>query len=348
MSRRALFERNRDRFATGLALSLLLLAGCTVTQPPNDQTGSTPGSPNPTAPPVAPDVPGAAPATIGGCRIFPDDNWWNLDIQAAPVDARSSAYIASIASDPSAEHDAAGRAVLHADFGSHAEWGMPYAVVPSSQPLLPITFSEYPDESDPGPYPIPLEAPVEAGSDQHLLVVQSGACRLYELYHASRTATGWDAGSGAVFDLSTNALRPEQWTSADEAGLPILPGLVRYDEVEAGEIRHALRFTVWTSGRGFVAPARHFGTSDDPNVPPMGARLRLKAAFDISHFSGQARVVLVALKRYGMFVADSGRSWFVSGATDSRWVDTDLDQLKTVPGSAFEVVATGPITRPSN
>ena len=213
---------------------------------------------------------------------------------------------------------------------------------------MPITFTEYGSESDPGPYPVPLDAPVQSGSDRHVIVLQSGACRLYELYHAQRNGSGWDAGAGAVFDLGSNALRPEMWTSTDEAGLPVLPGLVRYDEVETGEISHALRFTIGTSGRGFVPPARHYGTSSDPNVPPMGARLRLKAAFDLSNYGGHARVILVALKRYGMFVADTGRSWFISGTTDSRWVDEDLDQLETVPGSAFEVVTTGTITRPSS
>jgi hypothetical protein len=301
---------------------------------------------NTTTPSIAAGIPGRAP-TIAGCRVFPDDNWWNRDVSAETVDARSSAYVASIDSDPSADHDAAGRAVLHADFGSQQAWGLPYTVVPSSQPLVPITFTEYGNESDPGPYPIPADAPVESGSDNHVLVLQSGSCRLYELYHARRNGVGWDAGAGAVFDLNSDALRPEMWTSTDEAGLPVLPGLVRYDELATGEISHALRFTIGTSGRGFVQPARHYGTSSDPNVPPMGARLRLKAAFDLARYGGHARIILVALQRYGMFVADTGRSWFISGATDSRWVDEDLDQLKTVPGSAFEVVTTGPITRPS-
>jgi hypothetical protein len=170
---------------------------------------------------------------------------------------------------------------------------------------------------------------------------------LFELYHARFVGPGWEAGAGAIFNLRSNDLRPEYWTSTDEAGLPVLPGLVQFEEVAAGEIRHALRFTVGTSGRGFVPPARHYGTSDDPNVPPMGARLRLKASFDLAPYSGQARVVLTALKRYGMFLADTGYSWFISGTTDSRWNDQDLDQLKTVPGRAFEVVTTGPIQRPS-
>ena len=207
---------------------------------------------------------------------------------------------------------------------------------------MPVEFVEYGDESDPGPYPIPANAPVEFGSDHHLLVLASGECKLYELYHAQRAGNGWRAGSGAVFDLGSNTLRPDGWTSADAAGLPILPGLVRYDEVQSGAILHALRVTVETTSRGFIHPATHFASDDDnPNLPPMGLRLRLRADYDISHFTGEARVILEALKRYGLIVADNGTSWFITGATDSRWNDEDLDQLKTVPGSAFEAVYTG-------
>ena len=337
----------RTVIATGVALVFgIPPVGCTtvVTDSGSDPS---PGVLNTTLPSIVGGIPGRAP-TIAGCSIFPDDNWWNRDVSAETVDPLSSAYVASIDSDPDADHDAAGRAVLHADFGSQPDWGMPYVTVPSTQPLLPITFTEYGSESDPGPYPIPLDAPVESGSDRHVIVLQSGACKLYELYHARRNDAGWDAGAGAVFDLSSNTLRPEMWTSTDEAGMPVLPGLVRYDEVETGSITHALRFTIGTSGRGFVPPARHYGTSSAPNVPPMGARLRLKAAFDVSNYSGHARVILTALKRYGMLVADTGHSWFISGTTDPRWVDEDLDQLKTVPGSAFEVVTTGTITRPGS
>ena len=318
--------------------------GCTTARK-TDGSDPSPGVVNTIVPGTPGGTPGHAP-TIAGCGIFPDDNWWNRDISAETVDPLSSAYVASIDSDPDADHDSAGRSVLHADFGSQADWGVPYVVVPSTQALVPIIFTEYANESDPGPYPVPPDAPVQGGSDHHVLVLQSGTCRLFELYHAQRSGPGWTAGAGATFDLGSNALRPELWTSTDEAGLPVLPGLVRYDEVAAGEISHALRFTIGTSGRGFVPPARHYGTSSDPNVPPMGARLRLKAAFELSSYSGQARVILVALKRYGMFVADTGHSWFVSGTTDPRWLDEDLDQLKTVPGSAFEVVTTGAISRP--
>ncbi len=301
---------------------------------------------NTTVPSLAGGIPGHAP-TIAGCSVFPDDNWWNRDVSAETVDPLSSAYIASIDSDPEADHDAAGRAVLRADFGSATGSGMPYVVVPSTQTPVPITFTEAPEESDPGPYPIPPDAPVEAQGDRRVLVLQAERCLVFELRHAARNQNGWDAGVGAIFDLKSNKLRQEGWVSTDEAGLPVLPGLVRWDEVETGTISHALRMTIGTSGRGFVPPARHYGTSADPNVPPMGARLRLKAAFDLSRYSGHALVILTALKRYGMFVADTGRSWFISGSADSRWVDEDLDQLRTVPGSAFEVLTTGPITRPS-
>ena len=210
---------------------------------------------------------------------------------------------------------------------------------------MPVTYDEYGDESDPGPFPIPLDAPVESGSDAHVLTVDTRTCRLYELYHARRSGGGWLAGSGANWDLRSNTLRPEGWTSADAAGLPILPGLVRYDEVQAGEIRHALRFTVERSQNGFIHPATHHAGRNDPSLPPMGLRLRLRADVDLTRFRGAAKVVLTALQRYGMIVADNGSSWFISGATDSRWDDDDLNQLKTVPGSSFEVVHTGEIRR---
>lgn len=281
---------------------------------------------------------GAAAPTIGGCPVFPASNAWNRDISRAPLHPRSTAYIRSI--------NSRGDRFLHADFGGGGQYGIPYTTVPAGQRRLPVRFTEYGDESDPGPYPIPLRAPIENGGDRHVLVVQRGACRLFELYHAQRGTRSWRAGSGAVFDLRSNRLRPAGWTSADAAGLPILPGLVRYDEVRAGAIRHALRFTVAESQRGYVAPARHFASdSDDPNLPPMGLRLRLKASYPIGRFRGQARVILVALKRYGMLVADNGTDWFISGAADRRWSDDDLNQLKTVPGSAFEAVSTGPVRR---
>ena len=277
--------------------------------------------------------------TIEGCPVFPADNPWNTDISGYPVDANSYAYIAAISAE--------GDEYLHADFGENPDYGIPFVVVDETQADVPITFTDYGDESDPGPYPVPDDAPVEAGGDQHVLVVDSGDCRLYELYLAEFNGEGWDAASGAVFDLNSNALRPETWTSADAAGLPIFPGLVRYDEVAAGEINHALRFTVSESQRAYIHPATHWASrSTDENLPPMGLRLRLRADYDISQFTGMSRVILEALRTYGMIVADNGTSWFISGATDPRWDDDDLNQLKTVPGAAFEVVETGEIVRP--
>ena len=216
-------------------------------------------------------------------------------------------------------------------------------MVPAAQALVPVNFTAYGDESDPGPYPIPSSAKIEAGGDAHVLVA-SANCHLYELYGAARKGAGWTAQSGAVFNLNSNALRPAGWTSADAAGLPILPGLVRRDEIEAGHIDHALRFTVSRSQRGYITPATHSaGSTSSADVPPMGARFRLKASFDISHYTGAARIILQALKTYGMFVADNGSNWYLSGATDAGWNDDDLNQLKHVPGSVFEAVNTGAV-----
>ncbi|MFO0702820.1 MAG: cell wall-binding repeat-containing protein [Candidatus Andersenbacteria bacterium] len=274
--------------------------------------------------------------TLAGCSIYPPDNPWNTDISSYPVHANSAAYIASIN---------AGRQFLHADFGSNPSYGIPITVVPQSQPLVPMSF-DIPDESDPGPYPYPSNTKIEAGSDQHVLVLQQGVCQLYESANSIFTNPGWHAYAGAKFDLSSNALRTDYFTSADAAGLPMLPGLARFDEVAGGSITHALRFTVSESQRAFIHPATHYASSDtSSSLPPMGLRLRLKSSFDTSSFYGEARVVLEALKKYGMIVADNGADWFISGATDSRWDDTDLDQLKTVPGSAFEAVETGPLIR---
>ena len=286
--------------------------------------------------------PGAYPPGVGtgGCPVFPPDNAWHRDISAAPLDPGSAAYIASIGATTH----------LHPDFGSNPAYGIPYVVVGPSQPLVPIHFTAYGSQSDPGPYPVPRNAPVEgagAPGDRHVLVVQSGACRLYELYSASLNPDGsWNAASGAAFDLRSNALRPDGWTSADAAGLPIFAGLIRYDEVQAGVIDHAIRFTVSQTQRGYIHPATHFASSDvNPSLPPMGLRLRLKAGFDIAGFSPTNRVILTALKRYGLIVADNGSNWFFGGASDARWNDEELDQLKSIPGSAFEVVQSGPILR---
>jgi hypothetical protein len=270
---------------------------------------------------------------VAGCQLFPADNPWRQDVSRLPVSSHSAAWVTSVG--PTAH--------LHPDFGSDPSYGIPYSVVPAGQAMVPVTFVDYPDESDPGPYPVPADATVEAGGDRHVLVA-SGDCKIYELYGAVRSGAGWKASNGAVFDLTSNALRPAGWTSADAAGLPILPGLVRRDEVLAGHIDHALRFTVSTTQRGYINPATHqAGSTSSAAYPPMGARFRLKASYDLSRFHGESLVVLTALKKYGMFVADNGSNWYVSGSNDTGWDDEDLNQLKTVPGSAFEVVETGPV-----
>lgn len=277
------------------------------------------------------------PSASTQCPILPASNAVNRDISRAPLDPNSTAYVAAIGLGGH----------LHADFGTNPSYGIPYTVVGPQQPRVPIRFTEYGRESDPGPYPVPANAPVEGAGEQgdrHVLVMQKGSCRLYELYAAKRTADGWEAGSGAVFDLRGNALRPDGWTSADAAGLPIFPLLVRYPEVRAGRIDHALRVTVERTQRGYIHPATHFASSSsDASLPPMGLRLRLKASFDTAGYRGQALVVLRALKRYGLIVADNGSSWYITGAPDPRWSDEDLNQLKRVPGSAFEAVQAGPI-----
>lgn len=267
--------------------------------------------------------------------MFPADNAWNQDVRGLTVHAQSTAWLQSV--------NGGGVRNVHPDFGSNPDYGIPFIIVSAAEPGVPVTFDDYGDQSDPGPYPIPTNAPIEGGSDRHVLALQQGSCRLYELYNARPSAGRWTASSGAVFDLQSNALRPKSWTSADAAGLPILPGLARFDEVRIGTITHALRVTVPRSQSGFIAPARHQAGSADPALPPMGARLRLRSDFDTRAYHGDALVILTALKRYGMIVADNGSPWFISGATDPRWDDDDLDQLKRVPGTAFEFLETGPI-----
>jgi hypothetical protein len=274
------------------------------------------------------------PDAIAGCLMFPPDNVWNTRVDSLPVDARSSVYINSIGADTG----------LHPDFGSGL-WdggpiGIPYTAVPGTQPPVPVTF-DYDDESDPGPYPIPPNVPIEYGSDHHVLVVDRDHCKLYEMWNSRLNPNGgWLAGSGAVFDLRSNALRPDTWTSADAAGLPILPGLVRCDEVQAGAINHALRFTADDTQRKYIWPARHYASSiTDPDVPPMGQRFRLKASFDISGYSTQTQIILTALKTYGLILADNGSNWYVSGSPGACWNDDDLvNELRTVHGSDFEAV----------
>jgi hypothetical protein len=285
-------------------------------------------------------------ASLQGRRPFPGDNLWNTPVDLMPLDPNSSALIASIGLTKG----------LHPDFGANyngGPFGIPYVVVSGNTPGVQVAF-DYADESDSGPYPIPPGAPVEGGAssggDRHVLVVDRDYWRLYELFAAYPVprSRDWTAGSGAIFDLGSNAVRPDGWTSADAAGLPIFPGLVRYDEVvELGVIRHALRFTVQTTRRAYVYPARHYASADtSSNRPPMGMRVRLKASFDISGFPPSARVILQALKTYGMMVADNGGDWFISGAPDARWNDAELNTLKQVAGSNFEVVNMGASVNP--
>lgn len=279
----------------------------------------------------------------GDLQIFPPDNPWNTDISDYQVHPDSNKFISSIGADKN----------LHPDFGTvwnGAPNGIPYVLVPGSTPHVNIYFTAYGDESDPGPYPIPDDAPVEGGEkssgDRHVIVIDKDNKMLYELYRAFKVSNGWEAESGAKWDLTSNQLRTKYWTSADAAGLPVFPGLVRYKEVSKGEIDHALRFTVGRTQRGFIYPARHYASNNtDPNLPPMGLRLRLKNNFDISGFSEQNRVILTALKKYGMIVADNGGDWFISGSPDSRWDDGDLNQLKNIKGRDFEVVFTGEIEK---
>jgi hypothetical protein len=230
---------------------------------------------------------------------------------------------------------------LHPDFSAAGGYGIPYNIVGASTPRSAVSF-QYASESDKVKYPIPASPKIEGGSDRHLLMVDTSACKLYELYDATKSSSGaWHAGSGAVWDLGSNALRPAGWTSADAAGLPIFPGLVRYDEVAAGAILHALRFTAPSTCAGYIYPARHeAGSGSCASNPPMGLRVRLKASVDISGFGSQARILLIALKRYGMILADNGSPWYVTGAPDPRWNDDALHAIGNLKGSDFEVVDT--------
>jgi|WetSurMetagenome_2_1015567.scaffolds.fasta_scaffold00010_137 PKD repeat protein len=273
--------------------------------------------------------------SVGGVAIYPSDDIWNVPVEQLPVDSYSAAYIQKIGSTSS----------LHPDFGAGLYdgnlMGIPYNIVSGSTPRKTITF-DYADESDLGPYPIPDNPLIEGGSDKHILIVDRDSKTLYELFAAEKHTDGsWSAGSGAIFNLSDYALRPAGWTSADAAGLPILPGLVRYDEVASGSIDHAIRFTAPSTQRAFVWPARHYASSiTDPSYPPMGQRFRLKTSFNTSGYSPQARVILEALKKYGMILADNGAPWYITGAPDNSWNNDVLHTLHQVKGSDFEAVDT--------
>lgn len=284
-----------------------------------------PLSRNPLGGGPAPTVPGAR-----DCPIFPATNVWNKRIDDRPVAANSATMISAIGLDRG----------LHMDFGSYAGYGIPYQVVSASTPRSTVTF-QYDDESDHVGYPIPTNPKIEGGSDRHILMVDKDACRLYELFAAYRSGGRWYAGSGATWNLGSNALRQAGWTSADAAGLPILPGLVRYDEVAGGAIRHALRFTTNRTRRAYIYPARHYASSStSTSLPPMGLRVRLRASYDTSRFSPHARVIAEALKRYGMILADNGSPWYISGASDPRFDDDVLHELDVITGRHLEVVDT--------
>ncbi|HEV8495627.1 MAG TPA: hypothetical protein VGQ56_02110 [Gemmatimonadaceae bacterium] len=325
-------------------MALLALVGaCAVLGCSAAQTAPSNGTPTVATDSGSPGTPALGiDASLHGRRPFPSDNPWNVDVSAAAVDPNSSALIASC-----------GNSGLHPDFGTvwdGAPNGIPYVVVSGTEGKVPVSFM-YTSESDPGPYPLPPGAPIEGGpsssGDRHVLVVDRDNWKLYELFDAHPVNGGerWTAGSGAVFDLASNALRPAGWTSADAAGLPIFPGLVRYDEaVEQSEIRHALRFTCPRTRRAYVAPATHWASSStDASLPPMGMRVRLRADFDVSTYPSEVRVILRAMQRYGMLLADNGSGWYVSGAPDPRWSDDKLATLSHVRSSDFQVVRMGQV-----
>ncbi|HWD37516.1 MAG TPA: hypothetical protein VG944_01595 [Fimbriimonas sp.] len=313
--------------------ALALIIGCGGSLPPRLDGIATPQATG------TPDL--GVNADMHGFVPFPADNAWNTPVDHWQVDANSSQLIASIGANTG----------LHPDFGANWDggpFGIPYMVVSGTQAKVPMTF-DYADESDKGPYPFPPEAPIEGGAssngDRHVLIIDRDHKTLYETWssYPQNGGTSWNCGSGAKFDLTSDKLRPAGWTSADAAGLPIFPGLVRYDEVvNLKAINHALRFTVAHTQKAYISPARHYASSDtNPNLPPMGMRVRLKASFDIAPYSANVQVILKALKKYGMIVADNGSNWYISGAPDARWNDDELGQLKGIKGANFEVVTSG-------
>ena len=319
--------RNRVRIATlaGLALIGVLLSGASVGAAGKPAPPITGGAATKTAPPPT----GGTFPPLTNCPIFPATNVWNRRVDSLPVAVNSSTMIAAMGS----------AIALHPDFSAAHRYGIPYNVVGPSTPRSAVTFL-YDDESDHVGYPVPPAPIQERGSDHHILMVDTTACRLYELFDAAKNGS-WTAGSGSTWDLTSNALRPDTWTSADAAGLPIFPGLVRFDEIRAGQILHALRFTAPTTCNGYLYPARHeAGSTSCSSYPPMGLRVRMKASVNITGFAPDVRVLLQAMKTYGMLLADNGSAWYVSGAPDRRWNDDVLHTLNQVHGSDFEVVDT--------
>jgi len=299
----------------------------TPTPKPSPTPTSSP-TPAPTASPTP--SPAVGGPSVGGCPVFPATNVWNRRVDTLPVRSDSAAMIGAIGAT----------AGLHPDFSNAGGYGIPFNVVGSTTPRSSVSFY-YPDESDNVGYPIPAAPLVEGGSDRHILMVDTDACRLYELYDASQSGSGWNAGSGATWDLRSNALRPAGWTSTDAAGLPIFPGLIRYDEVAAGAINHAIRFTAPSTCAGYIYPARHqAGSGSCTTKPPMGLRLRLKASVNIAGYGTQARVILTALKTYGMILADNGSPFYITGAPDTHWNDDVLHALGQIKGTDFEAVDT--------
>ena len=272
------------------------------------------------------------PPGAPSCPVFPSNNVWHANISKLPVNRHSAAWLASMSA--SSKH-------LHPDFGpsgSSMPYGIPYIVVPSSHQKVSVSF-DYADESDPGPYPFGSDTPIEGGSDRHAIMIDSGTCKLYELYDAHYSSGGSTAGSGAIWSLKSNALRPAGWTSADAAGLPIFAGLVRLDEVKKGVVDHAIRFTASSTDRTYLWPARHqAGAARNAYLPPMGARFRLKSSFSLSGYRADTKVILTAMKRYGMIVADNGSDWYFQGTAEDGWSNAMLDELKSIPASAFEAV----------
>jgi hypothetical protein len=298
-------------------------------KPTPNPTPKPTATPTPTPTATSTGTPGSGP-TLAGCPMFPTTNVWNRRVDSLPVASNSTTMIAAIGSSAS----------LHPDFSNAGGFGIPFNLVTSSTAKSTVTF-DYADESDQVGYPIPASPKIEGGSDAHILMVDTSACQLYELYDARQAGGSWAAGSGATWDLRSNALRPAGWTSADAAGLPILPGLARYDEVAAGAILHALRFTAPSTCDGYIYPARHEAGGGSCSVkPPMGLRIRLKASVNIASYSTQARVLLQALQTYGAILADNGSPFYITGAPDTSWNDDVLHALGQLHGSDFEVVDT--------